>query len=56
MPFKEYRYLILSDLYRKVGDVRLSALVRYVLIDDTYQYIFWMRTCRYARGNLLLCI
>ena len=54
MTFKEYRYLILSDLYRIVGDVKLSALVRYVLIGDTYQYIFWMRTCLYTNENRLL--
>jgi serine O-acetyltransferase len=51
MRFNEYRHLVLSDLYRIVGDVRLSALVRFVLIGETYQYIFWMRTCLYAWGN-----
>jgi serine O-acetyltransferase len=56
MTFEEYRYLVLSDLYRIVGDVKLSTLVRFVLIGETYQYIFWMRTCVYARGNLSLCI
>jgi serine O-acetyltransferase len=56
MRFKEYRYLVLSDLYRIVGNVTLSALVRYVLNGETYQYIFWMRTCLYARGNPLLRI
>jgi serine O-acetyltransferase len=54
MQFREYRYLVLSDLYRIVGDVKLSSLIRYVLIGENYQYIFWMRTCRYARANPLL--
>jgi serine O-acetyltransferase len=56
VQFKEYRYLVLSDLYRIVGDVKLSALIRLVLIGDKYQYIFWMRTCQYARANPLLRI
>jgi serine O-acetyltransferase len=56
MQFKEYRYLVLSDLYRTVGDIKLSALIRFLLIGQGYQYTFWMRTCGYARANPLLRI
>jgi serine O-acetyltransferase len=55
MHYSEYRYLLLSDLYRITGNVRLFALIRNVLIgEETYPYNFWMRTCRYARSSPIL--
>ena len=54
MNFKEYRYLILSDLYKLTGNTRISSLIRNILFGESYKYIFWMRTCRYARGNVIL--
>ncbi len=54
MKYREYKYLVLSDLYRLWGKAKFSALMRNVLFGEAYQYIFWMRTCRYARGNSLL--
>lgn len=47
MTFKEYTFLILSDLYRISGKKDVSTLLRHVLFVDTYKYVFWMRTCRY---------
>jgi serine O-acetyltransferase len=56
MQFKEYRYLVLSDLYRCTGTVRFTSLLRQVLLGEGYKYVFWMRTCRYTRENALLKI
>ena len=54
MKFKDYRYLVLSDLYRLYGKATFSLLFRNVLFGESFKYIFWMRTCRYARGTPLL--
>jgi len=56
VQFKDYRTLVLSDLYRLWGKANLSLLIRNVLFGESFKYIFWMRTCRYARGNPLLRI
>ncbi len=50
MLFKEYRYLVLSDLYRLSGKASLGLLIWNVLFGEAYKYIFWMRTCQYTRG------
>jgi serine O-acetyltransferase len=54
MPFKEFRYLILADLYRLYGKANLKLLLFNVLFGEAFKYIFWLRTCRYARNNPLL--
>jgi serine O-acetyltransferase len=54
MKFSEYRYLVLSDLYRLSGKASLGRLIRNVLFGEAIKYIFWMRTCWYTRGNPLL--
>ena len=58
MKYSDYKYLILSDLYRITGNVKLSALIQHVLFGDflasSYNYIFWMRTCCYAKTNPFL--
>lgn len=56
MRFNDYKYLVLSDLYRITRDVTLSALFREVVFGESYQYIFWMRTCVFGRSNLVLKI
>lgn len=56
MKYTEYKYLILSDLYRITGNTRFLALIRNILLGESYQYIFWMRTCRYTRENAVLRI
>lgn len=48
MRFKQYKRLVLTDLYRVVGDVSFLCLVRHVMFGEGFQYLFWMRTCRYA--------
>ena len=54
MNFREYRFLVLSDLYRVAGNARRTTLLRYIARGESFRYNFWLRTCRYARGNALL--
>ncbi|HCE42079.1 MAG TPA: serine acetyltransferase [Lentisphaeria bacterium] len=54
MTFKEYKYFLLSDLYRVAGNTRLATLLRHVLFGESYKYNFWMRTCRYSSNGTVL--
>lgn len=54
MKLSEYRFFILSDLYRVSGNVSYSTLLKYVLAGESYKYCFWMRTCNFARTVPLL--
>lgn len=54
MRYSEYRHLVGSDLYRTMGRSDFPALLRAVLFGGVYKYVFWMRTCRYARTHPLL--
>lgn len=47
MKFKEYKFLIYSDLYRLIEQVNIRTLVSYIIYNDTFRYIFLMRTCQY---------
>lgn len=49
MTFKEYRYLVLSDLYRVAGKANSSSLIWWVVLGGSFKYLFWLRTCRYLR-------
>jgi len=50
MKFSEYKYLIFSDLYRVVGNIKKQALIRQILFGECYKYNFWLRTCCYSRS------
>jgi serine O-acetyltransferase len=54
MNFKEYKYLILSDLYRHVGEATLSSLIHQLIFGESYKYNFWMRTCAFSIRQPLL--
>jgi serine O-acetyltransferase len=54
MRYSEYRRLVGSDVYRIAGREDLAALLRAVLLGGVYKYVFWMRTCSYARGRPFL--
>lgn len=54
MRFAEYKFLVLSDLFRITGKVRFPVFLRAVLFGEAYKYTFWMRTCRFTRSRLLL--
>jgi serine O-acetyltransferase len=52
ITFIEYRYLVLSDLFRIYGNAHTLTLVRAVIAGGTYKYNFWMRTAAFLRGNV----
>lgn len=51
MKYDEYKYLILSDLYRITGDVRRRQLLHHILRCGPYQYNFWLRTWRFTKSS-----
>jgi serine O-acetyltransferase len=51
MRFREYRFLVYSDLYRITGTVRTATLLRYAITGGLFKYNFWMRTCTYTKSN-----
>ena len=53
MKYKEYQYLIYSDLYRIVGNKKVSYLIKQIFLGESFKYIFWMRTARYFSQNIL---
>lgn len=54
MTFKEYRYLVLSDLYRYTGQAKTGLFLKNFIIGEGFRFSFWMRTCRYVSENSLL--
>lgn len=54
MNFKDYKFLIYSDLYRITGNVKTTHLLWYIFKYGSYKYNFWMRTCHYTKSNLML--
>jgi serine O-acetyltransferase len=48
VKFREYKYLVLSDLYRHTGAVGARRLLRPLLIGEGLKYQFWMRTCAFT--------
>ena len=55
MDFIEYKIHISSDLYRIEGNISFRTLIRHLIKgEETYQYNFWMHTCRYSRQHTIL--
>lgn len=54
MKYSEYRYLVLSDLYRITGTVGPTALLKQLLMGESFKYSFWLRTCGYTRSRRAL--
>lgn len=54
MLFKDYKFLIYSDLYRITGTAKLTTLLWYILRGGSFKYNFWMRTCLYTKNNPML--
>lgn len=52
MKFKEFAYLIKSDLYR-YGEIRISHFLRNLLFTPGFKYSFWMRLCAYFKQHRL---
>jgi serine O-acetyltransferase len=53
MTYREYRFLVLSDLYRISNDLGTGALLRHLVRGSAFKYTFWMRTCRFTRAHPL---
>ncbi len=51
MNYLEYRFLVLSDLYRIRGNTRFLPFLRTLIFGDAYRYNFWMRTCQFSFGH-----
>ncbi|MER0172149.1 MAG: serine acetyltransferase [Nitrosomonas sp.] len=54
MNFKDYKFLVYSDLYRITGNANTTALIWLILMGEGFKYNFWMRTCLYTKSNLML--
>jgi len=54
MKFNQFKYLILSDLYRYTESTGVGILLLNILKFSSYSYIFWMRTCRYTKSNIVM--
>lgn len=54
MSYKEYKFLVYSDLYRIAGRVTIAYLVKSLFFGETFPYNFWLRTCSYTKNNRLL--
>lgn len=52
MKFREYKYLVYSDLYRIPGRATVTSLIRQLLFGEAFKYIYWMRTCHYLKRNI----
>ena len=54
MTFREYRYLIFSDLFRLNRQFTLGSLLCEIWKGDSYAFSFWMRTARWTNRNAVL--
>ena len=54
MSFAKYKYLVRADLYRLTQTKSDAAFLRQLLFGESYKYIFWMRTCRFAVSHRFL--
>lgn len=51
MKYRQYKYLVDSDLYRITGRKSLSDLFKQLVMGDGYKYCFWLRTCEFLRSR-----
>jgi len=54
MDYKQYKYLIYSDLYRITGNSKFTSLIKKIFLGESFKYIFWMRTSNYLTHNKFL--
>jgi serine O-acetyltransferase len=54
MTFRQYRYLVLADLYRIGGRCDRRTFWRQLTQGEGFRFLFWMRTCRYTRQHPVL--
>jgi serine O-acetyltransferase len=53
MKFKVYKSIILSDLFRISADTSMTVFIRHLFFGESYKYIFWMRTCSFAKASII---
>lgn len=56
MSFKEYQYLILSDLYRISGKISKRIFIKEFLKNDAFIFCFWFRTSKFLSTQRILKI
>lgn len=54
MTFREYRFLVLSDLYRITGTAKRHLLSAFLYRGESFRYNFWLRTSAYTKSHRLL--
>jgi serine O-acetyltransferase len=54
MTLREYKYLVLSDLYRLTGQVRIPTLLLQLIMGGAYKHTFWFRTARFTAERAVL--
>ncbi|WOO41447.1 serine O-acetyltransferase [Rubellicoccus peritrichatus] len=54
MTFKDYKFLVLSDLYRITDNLGIGSLFKHLIYGESFRYNFWMRTCKFSHGKRLL--
>jgi len=54
MTFSEFKHLVLSDLYRLDGASGYRALLKEVLVGESFKFMFWFRLCGFLRTKVLL--
>jgi serine O-acetyltransferase len=53
MTWREYRFLVRSDLYRLTGRTDAATFFRQITRGIAFKFSFWMRTCRYTARHPL---
>jgi serine O-acetyltransferase len=51
MRFREYIFLVRSDLYRYAGNSSFPGFVYHLCLEPGFTYSFWMRTCAYLKTH-----
>jgi serine O-acetyltransferase len=54
MRFREYRFLVRSDLHRYAGGSAASSFAYHLVLEPGFKHSFWMRTCAFAKARPLL--
>jgi serine O-acetyltransferase len=54
MNLTDFKFYVKSDLYRYYGKTDFISFIMNFLFNPGFKYTFWIRTCKYLRGNRLL--
>lgn len=56
MLFSNYKYLVLSDLYRISGELNKKIFFRELIKNDSFKFTFWFRTSNFLQHKFFLKI